>query len=56
MGETVRRLTHAPPPAEPVITDEQAAEMEAAIDKLREGDRERLSRVAETFAETDIER
>ena len=55
MGETLRRLTHTPPPAEPVITDEQATEMRDAIETLRESDRNRLSRVAENLQGTDID-
>lgn len=55
MGETLRRLTHTPPPAEPIITDEQATEMRDAIEKLRESDRNRLSRVAERFEESSID-
>lgn len=56
MGETLRRLTHAPPPAEPVITDEQAEEMQEAIDSLRERDRNRLSQTAETLEESNHSR
>lgn len=55
MGETLRRLTHTPPPAEPVITDDQATEMRDAIETMRENDRNRLARVAESFQETDID-
>lgn len=55
MGETLRRLTHTPPPAEPVISDDQAAEMQEAIETLRERDRNRLSRVAENLQEPDID-
>jgi predicted CopG family antitoxin len=56
MGETIRRLTHAPPPAEPILTDDQAEEMQEAISRLRESDRNRRSRVAETLEEADIDR
>ncbi|RRJ32682.1 hypothetical protein [Halocatena pleomorpha] len=49
MGETLRRLTHTPPPAEPIISDKQATETRDAIEKLRKSDRNRLTRVAERF-------
>jgi hypothetical protein len=55
MGETLRRLTHTPPPTEPVISDDQATEMRDAIETLRESDRNRLSRIAENLRETDID-
>jgi negative regulator of replication initiation len=55
MGDTLRRLTHTPPPTEPIITDEQATEMRDAIETVRESDRNRLSRVAESLRETTLD-
>jgi negative regulator of replication initiation len=55
MEETLRRLTHTPPSAEPTITDEQATEMGDAIETLRERDHNRLSRVTENLQGTDID-
>ena len=55
MGETIRRLTHAPPPVEAILTDDQAEDMQETISRLRESDRTRLSRVAESLEEADID-
>lgn len=55
MGEALRRLTHAPPPAEPVLTETEADGMREAVERLREADRERLSRVADRLDAGDIE-
>lgn len=55
MSETLRRLTHTSPPAEPIITDEQATEMRDAIETLRESDRNRHSQVAEHFGESGVD-
>ena len=55
MGDALRRLTHAPPLAEPVLTETEANGMREAIAHRREADRERLSRVTERFDAADIE-
>lgn len=56
MGDTLRRLTQAPPPVEAALTDDQAADMREAIEHLRASDRERLSHVAARLDEADLDR
>jgi predicted CopG family antitoxin len=55
MGETIRRLTHAPPPAEAVLTDEEADGMREAIARRREAGRGRRARIAERMGEIEFD-
>jgi predicted CopG family antitoxin len=54
MGEALRRLTHGPPPAEAVLSEAQADEMREAVERVREGDRDRLKRVADRLDDADL--
>jgi hypothetical protein len=51
MEETLRRLTRGPHPSElaGLLTDEEAAEAKERVEKLREGDADRLQRAREAF-------
>lgn len=55
MGEALRRLTHAPPPSEPHLTETEANGMHKVITHRREADHEHLSQVTERLDAADIE-
>lgn len=53
MAEALRRLTRGPPPAEAVLSETQADEMREAVERVREGDRDRLKRVSDRLDDAE---
>jgi len=57
MEETLRRMTRGPHPGDVagLLSEDEAAEAKAAVDRLRGGDRERLEVARNAFYRDDTE-
>jgi len=57
MEETLRRLTRGPHPSDVagLLTPDEARELKADVDRLRDGDAERKRRARETFSSDERE-
>ncbi|WP_129112662.1 hypothetical protein [Halegenticoccus tardaugens] len=55
MAETLRRLTRAPPPVEPVLSPEEADDLREAIRRRRDASRGRRAAIAARLGEAEID-